>query len=194
MPEGNQDQGVRLVGVDPGYAALGLSVARLTAAGLIFERVTVLRTKASARKRRVRRADDLGERIGTIAAALHALLVEVRPVAVCCESSALPFGRVRGSVVSALGRVRGVLDGLCHVERVPILEDSAQALKVATAGKANASKAEVQAALEAAYPELRAMWPQQRGLQEHAADSCASIVACHNDGVVLASLRAREAA
>lgn len=192
MPISSGMRPLVLVGVDGGLAAFGVSVAHVTPTGLRFTRAEVWTSKPAPKARRLRRSDDTAERIRALAGNLHALLTEARPVAVCIESNALPFGRCRSSVVSMLGRVRGVVDSLCHIGGVPLLEETPQRLKAATAGVANASKVDVQAALESAYPELREMWPAQLGLQEHAADACAAVHACRSADVVLAALRARE--
>jgi Holliday junction resolvasome RuvABC endonuclease subunit len=201
MPESNERRiinpslpALSVVGLDPGLASFGYAVAELTPPGLRFTRTGVWRTKPTARKRGIRKADSDTERVVGLATHVLTLLDTVRPVAVCIESGALPYGRVRGSVVAGLGRVRGAVDALCHVAKVALLENSPQALKISVVGKANAGKAEVQAALEALYPELRDLWPEQATLVEHAADAAAAVVTCRNDSTILAALRAREAA
>lgn len=187
------DARVRLVGIDGGLAAFGVAVAEVTATGLRFQRLDVWCTKPANKKRGLRKCDDTSERTRTLAGNLHQLVIEQRPVALAVEAVALPFGRSRSSVISALGRVRGVVDTLGEVHRLAILEETPQRLKQAVTGKANATKDEVSAALEALYPELAALWPAQESLREHAADACAAVHACRQDNVVIASLRAREA-
>lgn len=180
-----------LVGIDGGLANFGISRAEVLPDGkLRFHGSDVWTSKPASKARRLRKADDEAERIAALTSYVHAVLVELRPVAVCIESKALPFGRCRSSVVSALGRVRGVVDALCHIAGIPVLEETPQRLKIATAGTASASKADVQTALVAMQPELSAMLPVSG--RDHAADSCAAIVACRSADVVLAALRARE--
>lgn len=191
-PTPSDTPSVTLVGFDVGLANLGWARAEMTAAGLRFVAAGVWRTKPTARKRGIRKADSDTERVLGLAANVLALLDAARPVAVCLESGALPHGRVRPSVIAGISRVRGVIDALCHVARVATVEDSPQRLKVATAGAANASKAEVQAALEHRHPELRALLPVG-STADHAADACAAIVACSSDAAVLAALKARAA-
>lgn len=185
--------GICVVGVDSGLAAFGVAVAELDAQGLRFTRVEVWRTKPSSKRLRLRKCDDTAERVRTLAGCLHQLLAEQKPVAICIEAVALPFGRIQSSVVSALGRCRGVVDALAEAHQLPVLEESAQRLKVATAGKANATKDAVREGLEATYPALRGMWPAPSSIVEHAADACAAIHACRNSDVVLAAIRARDA-
>lgn len=185
---------LRLVGLDTGLAAFGYAEAEIRPTGLVFVGVEVWRTKPSPARRRLRKCDDTADRVRFLAARLHEAIGVVRPVALCVEAVALPFGKSKASVISALGRSRGVVDALAEVHRLPVLEETAARLKQATAGTASASKVEVQTALEAAYPELRAMFAAVLpSMVEHCSDAAASIVACRNSDVVLAALRAREA-
>jgi len=186
---------MKLLGVDPGLAACGLAIVELGASPRVLS-LTVARTGPSAKKRRLRAADDLGDRLRAIATVLYARLQEHADlVAFCVESKAIPFrnGRmmVKPSAVSALGRVRGLLDAFAVERGLPILEETAQTLKLLTAGRKDASKADVQAALEQRFPEVKALWPAQKTLQEHAADALAAVVAGLESDVVRAALRAR---
>lgn len=184
---------MKLIGLDTGLASFGVAVADVTSDGLRFESVEVWTTKPASKKRRLRKADDTAERVRGLAGQLNVLIIATEPVALCVEAVALPFGRARSSVVSALGRARGIVDALAEVHRLPVLEETPQRVKEASAGKTNASKEEVRAALEAAYPEIAAHWPAQATLVEHAADAAAAVHACRSADVVLAALRAREA-
>jgi Holliday junction resolvasome RuvABC endonuclease subunit len=74
---------------------------------------------------------------------------------------------------------------------LPIIEETAQTLKLLTAGKRDASKADVQAALEQRFPEVKNLWPTQKTLIEHAADALAAVIAGIESDVVRAALRAR---
>src|SRR5689334_895797 len=155
---------MKLIGIDSGLATFGVAVAELGPPGLVFTDVAVWTTKPAAKKRRLRKADDTAERCRELVAQLQALIVRHTPIALCVEAVALPFSRARSSVVSSLGRVRGIVDALAEVHGLPVLEETPQRLKVATAGVANATKEAVREALEATYPELRALWPAQASL------------------------------
>ncbi len=184
-----------LLGIDPGLAALGLAVVELEPhGGTRVRRVGVVRTAPSPKRRRLRAADDLGDRLRILAVALHAHFLELTDlVAVCVESKAIPFrgGRmmVKPSAVSALGRVRGLVDAYAVERGLPIIEEAPQTLKLLTAGRKDASKAEVQAALERRFLEVRGMWPTQRTLVEHASDALAAVVAGLESDVVRAAIR-----
>ena len=145
---------MKLMGIDPGLAACGIAIVELGGTPRVLS-LTVARTEPSAKKRRLRSADDLGDRLRAIATVLHARLQEHPDlVAFCVESKAIPFrgGRmmVKPSVVSALGRVRGLLDAFAVDCALPIIEETAQTLKLLTTGRRDASKTDVQAALELA--------------------------------------------
>lgn len=185
---------VRVIGIDGGLANFGIAVAEVGANGLVYSRVEVWTTKPSAKKRRIRKADDTASRVRELAGQLHELIGAMRPVALAVEAVALPFGCARLSVISALGRARGIVDTLAEVHGLPVLEETAQHVKRETAGLANATKEAVRESLEATYPELRAMWPAQVGLIEHASDAAAVLHACRKADVVLAALKARSAA
>lgn len=188
---------MKLIGIDPGLAACGLAVVDLDrGAGARVLWLQVIRTAPSPKMRRLRSADDLGDRLRAIATVLHARLQEHPDlVAFCVESKAIPFrgGRmmVKPSAVSALGRVRGLLDAFAVERALPIIEETAQTLKLLTAGRRDASKADVQSALEQRFPEVTALWPTQKTLVEHAADALAAVVAGLESDVVRAALRAR---
>jgi Holliday junction resolvasome RuvABC endonuclease subunit len=187
---------MKLIGIDPGLAACGLAIVELREARPRVLRLQVIRTAPSPKKRRLRSADDLGDRLRTIATVLHARLQEYPDlVAFCVESKAIPFrnGRmmVKPSAVSALGRIRGLVDAFAVERALPIIEETAQTLKLLTAGRKDASKADVQAALEHRFPEVRELWPAQKTLVEHAADAVAAVVAGLESDVVRAALRAR---
>jgi Holliday junction resolvasome RuvABC endonuclease subunit len=188
-----------LLGIDPGLAACGVAVVDLLPSGAKVRRVGVIRTAPSARRRRLRATDDLGDRLQLLAVGLHAHFLELHDlVAVCIEAKAIPFrgGRmtVRPSAVSALGRVRGLVDAFAAERALPVIEETPQVLKLLTTGRRDASKAEVQTALEQRFPEVSALWPQQKTLVEHCADALAAVVARLESDLVRAALRVGRAA
>lgn len=186
---------MKLLGVDPGLAACGLAVVELCPGSVTrVAGLEVVRTAPSTKRRRLRSADDLGDRLRSIAVVIHARLQEHPDlVAICVEARAIPFrgGRmmVKPSVISALGRVRGLVDAFAVQRNLPVVEETPQVLKELTAGRKDASKADVQAALEQRFPEVRQMWPPQKTLHEHAADALAACVAGLESELVRAALR-----
>jgi Holliday junction resolvasome RuvABC endonuclease subunit len=182
-----------VLGIDPGFASLGLAVVELLPVGERIVSVQVLRTQPNKAKRNIRKADDNSDRARELARLLEAAITP-DVVALCVEAIALPFGRVQHSVVSNLGRIRGVLDALAEVHGLPIIEETPGTLKLLATGDRTASKEVVQECLEERFPGLEALWPPQKGLIEHASDAVAAVLAGLQSDVVLAARRARGAA
>ena len=161
-----------LMGLDPGLASFGLALVEVPAQGLPRVRMLeIFRTEKAAKKRNLRQADDLSDRSRQIWRWLDGTCEVYRPAIIAVESCALPFGKARFSVVSALGRVRGLVDALAGHRSAAILELTPQEMKQYTAGNKSATKDEVRLALEKLYPEACAQWPRQKTLVEHAADA-----------------------
>lgn len=83
-----------LLGIDPGFAALGLARVELLAAGERVLNLAVIRTEASAQKREVRASDDNLRRARELAAALDA---QVTPEVVALAVEAQSWPRNAGS-------------------------------------------------------------------------------------------------
>lgn len=180
---------MRIVGIDSGLATFGYCIVRLGEPDVV-ENVQVLRTERSAEKRRIRVADDTADRISYLAGELHEVLKRTPDVvALCVEAVALPYGKLQTSVVSALGRARGIVDTLAVVHGLPVVEEQPQFLKKLATGTKSASKEDVQTALEARFPELGALWPPQKTLREHAGDAVAAALAGLQSDVVKAARR-----
>ena len=166
-----------LLGLDLGQAALGFAF-ELHAAGETVQALEVVRTERSDRKRAVRESDDAVRRLVEIAAALErrinpgvvALAVEAQS---CNASSSAKVGMAWGAIAAAVAQRHGL----------PVLQASPQEVKRALTGRKDASKADVQCALEIRYPDLPD-WPPQRDRVEHAADALAAVVACRDHAVI----------
>jgi hypothetical protein len=76
---------------------------------------------------------------------------------------------------------------LAVVHQLPVLEESPQRVKKLSAGTIGATKDAVKTALELEYPELRALFPWQKTLVEHAADAAGVIHACRGADVIVAA-------
>lgn len=184
---------LRLLGLDPGLASFGAAVAELPNLGSgkpRFIDLKVWRTGPSKELKKLRKMDDTAERCTHLAELLNDLVQQYKPIALCVEAIALPYRPGRGmqtSVISALGRVRGLIDMLAVVHQLPVLEESPQRVKKAATGSIGSTKLLVQEALEREYPELRPLWPPQKTLLEHAADAAGAIHACRGADVILAA-------
>jgi len=174
---------VIVLGLDPGFAALGLAAVDLTPGAERVHRAWVVRTEKAARKVEVRASDDNVRRAREIAAELERAAVEWDPVALVAEAQSWP----RNAGASAkVGIAWGLVAALAERHGLPLVQASPQDVKRATCGAKTASKAEVIAAIEARFPDV--VWPRQATLVEHAADAVAVVLACL-DSPVLAMAR-----
>ena len=165
----------RILGVDPGFASLGVCEVFLYPQDECPGKCAVIRTEKSAKKRGVRASDDNLRRIVEISR-------ELRPwfqsglIAVCAEAQSWP----RNSMSCAkVGMAWGVVGTLADEFGVPILQATPQEIKKCLTGKKSATKKEVQAAVVGRWAHWPAIqWPKQTTLHEHAADAYAAVISC----------------
>lgn len=173
------------IGIDPGLASVGVSVVRITRAGLQPVAAMVIRTQKAARKRRVRAADDNFERIITIAGTLREVVDAYKPVAVCAESMSWPRNAANAAKMALCW---GAMAALIEARGLPVVQISPQELKLALTGKRNATKEEVEAALcerfGAAALNKAGIKDIPRFQQEHAIDALAAVVASEGAEVI----------
>lgn len=173
-----------VLGLDPGFRRFGWAVMRVDGAGEELLALGVWRTDKSDAKRNVRKASDDHRRGQELGRELLATLERRKPDAVTAE--AISFVR-SSSVMAQIGRAWGMLDLACVQRSLPLLEVSPQDLKRAVTGRADASKLEVQAALDARFggrvAELLA-GIRAKGDHEHPVDAAGSIVACLDTDVI----------
>lgn len=174
---------VTLLGIDPGFAALGLAQVELVGSGERVAELGVVRTAKSNRKRGIRASDDNVRRIIELAQAVEPW-VAPDVIAICVESQSWPRS---SAVCGKLGMAWGVVGALAARHQLPVLQASPKEIKRAVTGKATASKDAVQTALEARYGPLRL--PEQRTLHEHACDALGAVAACLEAPVVLMARR-----
>lgn len=188
---------MRLVGLDPGLRSFGAAkVEMVDHSPAVFKLVAleVWRTEKTDAVHRIRKADDTAERCRYLARKLLDFCADPDIVAICCEAVALPFVRMQTSVISALGRVRGLVDAVGEMHGIPVLEETPQGLKRIVTGDRTATKERMIEALIRQFPEAELMMPSQTTLHEHAADAGCSIIAGLQSDVVRAVLRAKGAA
>lgn len=172
-----------VVGIDPGFAACGLAVIELGSGREHVERLDVVRTKKSDRKRGIMVSDDEARRTMEIARRIHEI-VDEHVVAICAEA----FSSPRSSrTARQLGMTWGVLGAVSVVSGVPILSVSPKEIKQRLCGRASASKKDVQAALVKRYGELDL--PDPPSVHEHACDALAAIVACLDAPAIMMARR-----
>jgi crossover junction endodeoxyribonuclease RuvC len=158
---------VVLLGLDPGLAALGWGVIVLDGARPGLRCCGVIQTQ---RRPGLAIGRDLALRVGELARGLQALLDEHRP-----GEAAIEEFRFYGKAVSSslqVANVVGMLRETLRARGIPVAEYSAQEIKRAVTGYANATKVQVQK-MVAVHLGMR-----QPPHPEHAADALAAAI-CH---------------
>jgi Holliday junction resolvasome RuvABC endonuclease subunit len=167
---------VIVAGLDGGFASFGWAIAdvgddiRPLALGCI-------KTKKDARK--VLACVDNHKRSQAIARELVRVLELYPDVGVVCAET-IAFVR-SASVMSLIGRAWGIIDTLCELRGLPLLQASPQEIKAACCPHIkNASKIDVQEALEERFGHVvrGQLLELNKGDREHPADALGSIVAC----------------
>lgn len=168
-----------IYGFDTSLAHFGYAVATDFDGPLRFIAVGVLTTKPDAKAKS--KTDDNRRRFEGLANALLSLLKRHGPPRdLCVEATAMPFGQTTSTVLSALGRARGLVDVIAATVGLSAHEYQAQTLKKAVTGDRFAEKHEVVRGVVALYPELGPLLDQLApSNREHAADAAAAIHAFH---------------
>ena len=162
-------------GFDPSLAHFGYAVCRFREGVPFFVALGVIVT--APEKGAKSKTDDNRRRVEGIARELRALVTRHgKPDVIAVEALALMHGRTTLTVISSLGRVRGLVDALAAEHGVSAREFQPQALKSAITGNRSAEKAEVERALARHYCDFDDLLSQVRPAnREHAADAAAAI-------------------
>jgi crossover junction endodeoxyribonuclease RuvC len=190
---------VLLLGLDPGFAALGWSLLEVhPTAGMEPARIDVVdlgvcETSPDSRKSLVLRSDDNLRRARELAAFLYdktlASMRRGRLVAICAESFSPPRN---SSAAAKVAMTWGALAAISVQAGVPIVQCSPQQLKIALCGSKSASKQDIMDAIDARFgtavvPLLRRI---AKGKWNHAYDAVGAAMACHKADVIQIALRA----
>lgn len=162
-----------VLGIDGGFASMGVAAVNLGPEGEQLRRCWVVRTEKSAKKLGVRSGDDTARRARELAREVSAALAEFRPGAIAIEAPSWPRN---AGVAAKMGVAFGVVFGLVQERGLPLVMASPQDVKRAVCGVKTASKDDVALAIERRFPDVE--WPKQSTLQEHAADAIAVVLAC----------------
>lgn len=171
----------RLYGFDTSLSHFGYAVAERTAAGPRFRVAGVLITAPvkwkGLKKDAPTKTADHQRRFESLATELRGVIERHgKPSLIAVEAVAIPFGKTSAVTVSALGRARGLVDGIAAEHGLIAHEFYSQTLKRAVCGSVSADKAEVTAAVCRLYPELHELFAQLAPANvEHAADAVASL-------------------
>lgn len=176
---------VFVLGIDPGFASVGICAAEIKPDRIHVELAGVIRTAPASKKRRIRATDDNLDRARAIAKEIAGWVADWEPVAICAESMSFP--RNAGNAAK-MALCWGALAAIAEAHRLPILQATPQEIKQALTGSKAASKEEVQAAVEArcARDELAiaGIGEIPLGQREHVYDAIAAVMACEGSEAI----------
>jgi crossover junction endodeoxyribonuclease RuvC len=165
-----------ILGIDPGFASIGVAAIRLGVRGDTLLEVGVIRTEGSDKKRKVLASDDNARRGREIARELGAWLDKYKPKAIAAEAMSFPRN---SSAAAKMALTWGVIIAACEARGIALLQASPQEIKVALAGAKSATKEQVQAGVQRRHKALAAkLVGIPRSLHEHACDAAAAAMTC----------------
>jgi crossover junction endodeoxyribonuclease RuvC len=138
------------MGIDPGLNVTGYGVVECRAGEVKLLEAGLIRLPRS-------RGDNLPARLGSLFAGLREVLEEFRPQAVCLEEVYSHSGYPRTAIL--MGHARGVICLAARLARVPVVDISAKRIKQSVTGNGNASKTQVQRAVQHFFSLGRAPHP-----------------------------------
>lgn len=191
-----KSQDVHVLGIDPGFASVGCAILKLTPQGEVPILMEVIRTEKSAAKRNVRASDDNLERAKEIVTHLRRLVTTFDVRIICAETMSFPRN---ASAAAKMAICWGLLAAVASEHGIPVVQASPQEIKKAVCGRKDASKEDVQTALQARYPLLAESVTKNggpsilrdvpRSLWEHPYDAAAAVIACRDSEVFLLARR-----
>jgi crossover junction endodeoxyribonuclease RuvC len=168
-----------VLGIDPGFAALGLAAVDVTIGEERIVTLAVVRTEKSARKLDVRASDDNMRRACELSVAISDFVARHRPVAIATEGQS--WSRDAG-VSAKIGMAWGVVAAIASRNGLAVVQASPQRIKNVICRSKTASKDDVILAIEERFPDIE--WPKPKGVVEHAADAIGAVLACLDSPVL----------
>jgi crossover junction endodeoxyribonuclease RuvC len=187
-PEGSF-QPISVLGIDPGFASIGLSVVQM-GPNPQDDRVvhmSVFQTKKASEKRKVRASEDNLERAKEISKEIGDLIQRWDVKLICAETMSFPRS---SSAAAKMAMCWGVLAAIAQDRKLPITQASPQEIKKALCGKRDASKEEVQGVLNLLFRRdlvgpNSAVSQIAKSALEHPYDALAAVIACRESEVAL---------
>lgn len=128
-----------IIGIDPGLNATGYGVVECRAEKVNLLEAGVIRAGRS-------RGDNLPARLETLFEGLEEVLEEFHPLTMCLEEVYSHTDYPRTSIL--MGHARGVICLAARLAHVPVVNFSAKRIKQSVTGNGNASKSQVQRAVQ----------------------------------------------
>ncbi len=129
----------RIIGVDPGLNITGYGVVELSGGAPRLIEAGVIRSPRP-------REASLARRLESLYDELRAVMAEFHPQAMCLEDVYSHVDHPRTSIL--MGHARGVICLAAQMERVPVVSLPAKRIKQSVTGNGNASKLQVQRAVQ----------------------------------------------
>lgn len=129
----------RVIGIDPGLNVTGYGVIECGAKGVKLLEAGVIRLARS-------RGDNLPARLGSLFAELRDVMDEFQPQTMCLEEVYSHVAYPKTSIL--MGHARGVICLAARLAQVPVVNLPAKRIKQSVTGNGNASKLQVQRAVQ----------------------------------------------
>lgn len=177
---------VRLLGIDPGLANLGVTVGTVCDGNVSIDDIFVFSTQKSSKKRNLLAGDDMLRRACLVSSFLDGVFDDFGPiVCMCVESMSFPRN---ASSAAKMAVVWGILSSLSTRLSVPIVQASPQEIKLAICGRRDASKKAVATAVDGLTGATVSAILRAKGINagrhEHAFDSAAALLTCRDSQVI----------
>jgi len=130
---------IRVIGIDPGLNITGYGIVVCRANEVELLEAGVIRMPR-------RHGENLAERLESLFVELRQVIDEFKPQAMCLEEVYSHATYPRTSVL--MGHARGVICLAARLSGVPVLDFSAKSIKRSITGNGNASKLQVQRAVQ----------------------------------------------
>jgi crossover junction endodeoxyribonuclease RuvC len=147
---GASNSSTRVIGIDPGLNLTGYGVVECRANEVRLLEAGVIRSGRN-------RGGNIGTRLESLYAGLREVMDEFRPQAMCLEEVFSHTDYPRTSIL--MGHARGVICLAARLARVPVLDFSAKRIKQSVTGNGNASKMQVQRAVQQFFSLARTPQP-----------------------------------
>ncbi len=180
---------ILILGLDPGLANMGYSIAEKGEGFIRVVEMGYFGSAKSDKKTHTRAASDNVRRWQEAVRYLDPLFARVD--AVCAEAAS--FVR-NASTMHQIGGTWGVVATLCEMYEHPLIESTPQSIKKTLAGANNATKEQVQEALDEMFGhclgEVHLKGVKARSKWEHPYDGLGSIITGIDSDVVRAAYKA----
>jgi crossover junction endodeoxyribonuclease RuvC len=132
----------RVIGIDPGLNATGYGIVERCPSGVVLLEAGLIRLPRSAN-------NNLPDRLHLLFEGLREVFADFHPQALVLEEVYSHADYPRTSIL--MGHARGVICLAARLESIPVISISAKRIKQAVTGNGNASKSQVQRAVQSVF-------------------------------------------